>query len=138
MSLSFRPIEKVDAAELFDGRLEKFGVREHFNRETSKEQKWLTDGHSYLKVYIDDDGTVQDFIRWMSNGDPTNILIAIEDCFDTAIASELEPQYYGFDTEEEWHAAEMAFREQLRQGLVNTEPVPHDTVDPDDDWVPPF
>src|SRR5262245_13524259 len=105
MSASFRPIEKVDAAELFDGRLEKFGVRQHFNpRETCETEKWLTDGHNYLKVYIDDDGTVQDFIRWMPNGDPTHILIAIEDTFDTVNVSELEPQYWGFETHDEWRA----------------------------------
>src|SRR5262245_9316500 len=42
----------------------------------------------------------------MPNGDPGYILTAISDEFDVGIVSEYEPQYWGFDTQEEWEAFE--------------------------------
>jgi hypothetical protein len=64
----------------------------------------LTDGRNYLWVYIDDDGFVS-FTRYAPNGNPGKILSAVDEAFETYIASEYEPQYWGFDTEEEWEAA---------------------------------
>jgi hypothetical protein len=40
----------------------------------------------------------------MPNGAPGGILKAISEVFDTEIYSEHEPQFWGFDTEEEWEA----------------------------------
>jgi hypothetical protein len=37
--------------------------------------------------------------------DPGKILKALANVFDTDIASEYEPQYWGFDTQEEWERA---------------------------------
>jgi hypothetical protein len=59
-----------------------------------------------LWVYMDDDGFVSSLTRWMPNGDPSEILDAIAVALDTGIASEYQPEYWGFDTMEEWHAAE--------------------------------
>ena len=64
----------------------------------------LTDGRNYLWVHIDDGGFVS-FTRYAPNGNPGKILGAVEDAFETYLASEYEPQYWGFDTEEEWEAA---------------------------------
>jgi hypothetical protein len=54
-------------------------------------------------VYIGADGFLVSFTRYGLN-DPSVILDALAESFDTYIASEHDPQYWGFETEEEWHA----------------------------------
>ena len=57
MSTDYRLLRKASACDLFDGRLEEFGVREHVKPEaTTETSRLLTDGRNYLWVYIDDDG----------------------------------------------------------------------------------
>jgi hypothetical protein len=60
---------------------------------------------NFLWVYSNEEGLVSTFCRWAPNGNPQRILCAIADQFDVDIVSEHEPQYWGFDTEEEWEAA---------------------------------
>jgi hypothetical protein len=105
MSTDFRLLKKVPACDLFDGRLEEFGVREHVKADaTTEKSRLLTDGRNYLWIYIDDDGFVGCLTRYASNGTPGKILNAVADIFDTDIVSEYEPQFWGFDTQEEWDA----------------------------------
>lgn len=106
MSTDYRPFEKIRINDLLDGRLAEFRVREHVNpSETDDQHKCLTDGRNYLHVHGDEDGFVSTFTRYMPNGVPSKILEAIAKAFDTDIFSEYEPQYWGFDTQEEWDAA---------------------------------
>ncbi|MGB9271840.1 MAG: hypothetical protein WCB74_21865, partial [Pseudolabrys sp.] len=60
MSTDYRLIRiNVPACDLFDDRLEEFGVREHvMPEETTEKSRLLTDGRNYLWVYIDDEGFV--------------------------------------------------------------------------------
>ena len=105
MSTDYRLLRQVPACDLFDGRLEEFGVREHVKPEaTTEKSRLLTDGGNYLWVYMDDEGFVHLLTRYAPNGDPGNILNALANVFDTDIVSEHEPQYWGFDTQEEWDA----------------------------------
>jgi hypothetical protein len=105
MSTDYRLLRRVPACDLFDGRLEEFGVREHVKPEaTTEKSRLLTDGRNYLWVYIDDDGFVHCLTRYAPNGAPGKILNAVAEVFDTDIASEYEPQFWGFDTQEEWDA----------------------------------
>ena len=111
MSTDYRMFRKVPACDLFDGRLEEFGVREHVKPEaTTEKSRLLTDGRNYLWVYIDDEGFVHCLnprasrIRYFPNGAPGKILNALANVFDTDIVSEYEPQFWGFDTQEEWDA----------------------------------
>ena len=105
MSTDYRLLKKVPACDLFDGRLEKFGVREHVKPEaTTETSRLLTDGRNHLWVYIDDDGFVDRLSRPAFKGFPGKILNALANVFDTDIVSEYEPQFWGFDTEEEWDA----------------------------------
>jgi hypothetical protein len=104
MSTTYSPLKKVAACELFDGRLQEFGVREHFNKKTNKQERMLTDGNNFLWVFVGDDGFVNYLKRFFPNGAPGKILNAIGEAFDTYIASEHEPQFWGFDTQEEWDA----------------------------------
>jgi hypothetical protein len=105
MSTDYCLSERVAANTLSDGRLENFGVREHVKpEETTKNRRCLTDGRNYLWVYIDDAGLVSSISRYGGNA-PGKILNAIAEAFDTDILSEYQPQYWGFDTQEEWDAA---------------------------------
>jgi hypothetical protein len=105
VSTDHRTLKKVGAKELFDGRLEEYGVREHINSDTTtNDRRCLTDGNNYLWVSIDDDGFVGTITRYRPGGAPAKILNAIAEAFDTDILSEYEPQFWGFDTQEEWDA----------------------------------
>ena len=104
MSTDYCPLKKVPACDLFDGRLEAFGVREHVDPDgTAKPRRFLTDGRNYLWVHIDDNGFVDRLTRRGANA-PGKILNAVAEAFETDIVSEYEPQFWGFDTQEEWDA----------------------------------
>jgi hypothetical protein len=103
MSTYYAPFNKIHARDLFDNRLEKFGVREQSTADTTETSKCLTDGRNCLWVYINDAGFVTNITRYGANA-PSKILNAIAEAFDTDIFSEYEPQYWGFDTQEEWDA----------------------------------
>jgi len=104
MSTGYSLIRKVSARDLFDGRLDEYGVREHIESgKTSETERCLTDGENYLSVSIDDDGSVSVLTRYGGNA-PGKILDAIADVFDTDIVSEYEPQFWGFASNEEWDA----------------------------------
>jgi hypothetical protein len=97
MSAEYRPRECMLANELFDGRLMKFGCREH--GQGTEFNRCLTDGRgNYLFVWIDDAGRAVEFTKRGSCNDPHHILTAIAEAFDTQIFSEDEPQFWGFET----------------------------------------
>ena len=103
MSTDFRMIPAIKARDLFDGRLEPHGVREHINPESGK-SRLLTDGNNYLWASINDAGVVVIITRYGGNA-PNKILNAIGEEFDTSIVSEHEPQFWGFATHQEWDDA---------------------------------
>jgi hypothetical protein len=109
MSTSYRPLKEISAQDLFDGRLEELGIREHAAVGSNERSRCLTDGRNYLWVYIDERGNISDLVRYAPNGAPGKIMNAIGQVFETYIASEYEAKYWGFDTEEEWEA----FQEKL-------------------------
>jgi hypothetical protein len=104
MSTDYRLITPILACDLFDGRLEEFGVCEHFSDTTTDRERLLTDGRNYLWLYVDGAGFVAGLTRYLPNGVPSKILNAIAEAFDTEIVSEHEPQFWGFETHEEWDA----------------------------------
>jgi hypothetical protein len=109
MSTDYVILPPISASELFDGRLEKFGVREHVNEETTEDHRCLVDGNNYLWLDVADDGNVTGFKRYAPNGNPSRIIDAIFSAFEGhEIFSEYEPQYWGFETQDEWHAFMMA------------------------------
>ena len=54
MSSDYKPLKEISACELFDGKLEKFGIHEHVmsSGETNETQRCLTDGcNVHLGLY---------------------------------------------------------------------------------------
>ena len=80
MSTYYAPLNKIRAGDLFDGRLEKFGVREHITTDSTETSKCLTDGRNYLWVFVNDAGFVANINRYGGNA-PSKILNAIAEVF---------------------------------------------------------
>lgn len=100
MSTNYRSDKKISMRELFDGRLENYGVHEKIvEGKTSKGMRFLTDGSSGLWIHGDE--IFNGATRYGLGNAPGRILAAIEESFNTTIYSEHEPQYFGFETEEE-------------------------------------
>jgi hypothetical protein len=105
MSTDYRLLKQIRARDMFDGRLGIFNIHEHIKPDgTTETERCLSDGRNYMWVYIGEDGFVAILSRYGCNA-PQKILNAIATAFDTDIVSEYEPQYWGFDTQEEWDAA---------------------------------
>ena len=120
MTTKYAPVKPIMASELFDGRLEEYNVRETARGDATDTMRLLSDGRNSVWVYINNDGRITDIVGHGAN-DPTNILGAVSTTCDTHIASEYEPQFWGFDTEEEWerYQAVVEAREDLtRQGVI--------------------
>ena len=108
MSTDYKLEKKITMEELFDGRLEPYGAREHKEERSSSEFRVLTDGISQLAVYAE--GVVRLTKRCGTNNEIL-ILNAIAEAFDTKIYSEHAPQFWGYDTNEEWEASERYYSE---------------------------
>ena len=48
MSTDYRLIKPLPTCRLLDGRLEEFGIYEHFGDTTTDRKRLLTDGRNYL------------------------------------------------------------------------------------------
>jgi hypothetical protein len=119
MSDDFTPGRRISARNLFDGRLEKFGIHEWvvphrapnpgqdndllaLLTSQDEQSKALTDRKgNYLWVSIDDEGCVAIFTRYGRN-DSVGILAAVAEAFETEMFSEHQPQFWGFVTNDEW------------------------------------
>jgi hypothetical protein len=101
MSTGFRTEEKIQMADLFDGRLERLDIREHVHLGTTSEEcRCLTDGRNYLWVYSERDGMLGSMSRYGQNA-VGKILRAVAETFDTGIYTAHEPQFWGFANKEE-------------------------------------
>jgi hypothetical protein len=113
MSTDFRLTKEIKFRDLFDGRLEPFGIREEYiDGSTSFNSRALTDGRNFLWVYGKE--TVQALTRYGRNC-PDYILEVIAKTFDTNLWSEYEPQYWGFETLEEMDVHEIDTAEHSRK-----------------------
>jgi hypothetical protein len=98
MTTDYRPMKWIRFADLADGRLEAFGVWEHFvPGATSDNAKCLTDGDGHLWVHAGCNGFIES-ITIYGDSDNGSILAAIGKAFNTEIFSEFEPAYWGYDT----------------------------------------
>ena len=112
MSTGFRTEKRITFEELFDGRLNSFGIKEEVvEGETDAGSRLLFDGQNYMWAYGDE---AVSFITSFGRNNPNNILSAIAETFETEIFSEEQPQYWGFETEEEQHNAWKKINEQYQ------------------------
>ena len=100
MSIDFVALGEVPFSALFDGRLAKYGIREHVNERTAEDFKMLTDGRNFVHVFKGKNDQAK-FTRFAGNGS-YKILNAVCDAFDVHIVSEHDPQYWGYETMEQW------------------------------------
>jgi hypothetical protein len=104
MSTTYSLRDKLLMASLFGNQLERYGiVEEPVPGTTWERHRLLTQGNNSIWVDADDDGYVS-YLKH-SGYPPFRILDAICEEFETTIYSEFHPQFWGFDTDEEWEAA---------------------------------
>jgi hypothetical protein len=107
-----RKRKSIKADELFDGRLEAFGVHEEIRPEGGadrfppsfkvKEVRYLTDGRNSMEVVVYENGVPDLTLRNLWCAPEKEIFHAIAEAFDTDIVTEYQPEFWGFDTQEEW------------------------------------
>lgn len=103
MSTNYWPNGTISMSELFDGRMERFNIREHLNSEVTECQRCLTDGSNFVWVLRDDAGNVDVVTRYCLNAVST-ILSAIGQVFATAFISEDDEEGRTFDSNEARYA----------------------------------
>jgi hypothetical protein len=99
MSTSYWPNGPISINELFDGRMERFNIREHQHSEATEDCRCLTDGRNFVWVYRDDAGNAHAVTRYGLNAVST-ILSAIGQVFATAFISEDDEEGRAFDSDE--------------------------------------
>lgn len=114
VSIDYVTEQKIRYDEIFDGRLEQFGILEDLDSPHITDiARCLTDGRNYVWAYSNDRGLLSGLTRYAGNA-PQKILKAISEAFDTDIFSEHEPQFWGFETQEAWDAAWDAMEKESR------------------------
>ncbi len=96
MSIDYIPAARIAFSDLFDGRFKKYGIR----CATKKGEGYLFDRRGSVTVYHERNWVVSFTSYGFSN--PVKILLAIQNEFQTKLFSENEPQYWSFDTVDEW------------------------------------
>ena len=116
MSTNYRSLSSITFADLFDGRLERHGIREHIPEDTAERMRCLTDGRNYLWCWDDDEGQLEGLCVYAQlRNAPYWMIDVISQEFCTGIVSEHEPQYWGFQTEEEQAAHHKKMVEESRE-----------------------
>ena len=115
MSTQYGLRKRIKADELF-------GVREEVRPEGAadpypaymkvKEIRYLTDGRNSMGVAVYENGDVWLNLRNLWCAPEKELFHAIADAFDTDIVTEHEPEYWGFNTQEEWDAHEKRLYEE--------------------------
>ena len=103
MSTYYRPLSKIPFAQLFDGRLKKYGVREKIQADTTKSRRYLVGCDGILVINRKKDGDSH-FTRPSFMPMPWAVCDAISEEFKIEIVSERDHRYWGFATQKEWDA----------------------------------
>jgi hypothetical protein len=99
MSTSYAPIPDISFFQLFDGRLEKYGIKEEIVANPTEGTRYLVGCDGFLQVDRDKKGT-STFTR--RGPVPWSIFDAIAEEFKVEFVSENDHRYWGFATKEEW------------------------------------
>lgn len=127
MSIRYGLRKNVPASELFGGRLERFGIREEVRSEETadrfppymkvKEVRYLTDGRNSMKVVVYENDFTDLTVRNLWCAPEKKIFHAIAEAFATDIVTEHQPEFWGFNTQEEWDVYVKRIQEENRDKL---------------------
>jgi hypothetical protein len=101
MSTDYRPIPPIPFTELFDGRLDKYGVREKAHADSTLRKRYLLGSDGVLEAYQNDDGT-SSFSRRSFTPVPWTVIDALTEEFKIELVSEHDHRYWGFANEKDW------------------------------------
>lgn len=101
MSTDYRPIPAIAFIELFDGRLDKYGVREDALVNSTPRLRSLVGTDGILEAYQNDDGT-SSFSRRSFNPIPWAVIDALTEEFGVELVSEHDHRYWGFASAKDW------------------------------------
>jgi hypothetical protein len=99
MSTHYRPLPDIPFAQLFDGRLEKYGIKEEIAANSTEGRRYLTGRDGFLQVLQEENGTCTFTRRGCV---PWSIFDALTEEFEIELVSENDHRYWGFATAEEW------------------------------------
>jgi hypothetical protein len=102
MSTWLAPIPDIQFAQLFDGRLEKYGIRkdEVIRENETEKTPFLVGPDGFLEVHAEENGTCT-FTR--RGPVPWAIFDAITEEFGVELVTEYDHRFWGFATEKEWN-----------------------------------
>jgi hypothetical protein len=108
MSTEWRPIPDIPFAKLFDGCLEKYGIREVIVEDATERFRYLQGPDGFLEAFRGEDGTCSFTRRGVV---PWTIFDAIAEEFEIEWVSEYDYRFWGFATEKD-HAVKIKLTEQ--------------------------
>jgi hypothetical protein len=107
MPTIFRPTKPIPFNFPFDGRLDKYGVREDIRSNTSASVRYLQGKDGFLCVRSEENGANSVFEMPHFLPVPRSVFNALSSEFDTSFQSGYGFRYWGFETEEAWEAAQV-------------------------------
>lgn len=99
MSTYYAPIPDISFDQLFDGRLEKYGIKEEIAANPTEGTRYLVGCDGFLQVHRHENGTCTFTRRGCV---PWSIFDALTEEFEVELVSEHDHRYWGFATKEEW------------------------------------
>ena len=100
MSTDYRPIPAIPFSKLFDGRLDKYGIRARAPTNSSPNSGSLVGSDGVLDAYQKDDGSAS-FSRRSFTPIPWTVIDALTNEFQIELVSEYDHRFWGYASKEE-------------------------------------
>jgi hypothetical protein len=101
MSTDYRSTPAIPFAQLFDGRLEKYGVYETIRSDSTEQRRYLGGRDGVLEAFREEDGN-SSFMRNSFTPVPWATFDALIEEFDVELVSEHDHRFWGFATQKKW------------------------------------
>jgi hypothetical protein len=118
MQTNYRPHPAIPFAQLFDGRLDKYGVREKIGEYSTETARQLKGCDCVLQVFREEDGSCT-FTCSNFRPLPSAVLEALIEEFAIEVVSEHDYRYWGFSSEEKWNAVNEKLAKESEDKLYN-------------------
>ncbi|NRP27351.1 hypothetical protein XMD420_000954 [Marinobacterium sp. xm-d-420] len=103
MSTSYCAVIKLPIEQVFDKRLWRHGIIEFFEEEITTLDRCLTNGIDYIWIHLNKINETS--CAFQVDRIPTDFELQLIELLEANVYSEHEPQFWGFETMEEWHSA---------------------------------